>query len=57
MTTDKKTFSERRVAVETASSFLRDALATVTAEVAAMRAAEARVTARNARGDNTKRHG
>ena len=57
MNTDKKTFFERRVALETASSFLRDALATVTAEVAAMRDAEARFTARNARRDSTKRHG
>jgi hypothetical protein len=57
MTTDKKTFLERRVALETASSFLRDALATVTAECEAMRAAEDRFTARNARRDKTKRHG
>lgn len=57
MTTDKKTFLERRVALETASSFLRDALATVTAECEAMRDAEARFTLRNARRDNTKRHG
>jgi hypothetical protein len=57
MTTDKKTFFERRVALETANSFLRDALATVTAEVAAMRDAEARFAARNARHDKTRRHG
>jgi hypothetical protein len=58
MTTDKRTFAERREALATVAATLRDAVTIITAEVDAMCAAEARFAERaNTRRRSDKRHG
>ena len=58
MTTDNRTFAERREALDAVAATLRDAVTIITAEVDAMRAAEARVSERNARqGRKSAHHG
>lgn len=58
MTTNNKTFAERREALHAVAATLRDALTIITAEVDAMRAAEARFAERNGRrGRKSAHHG
>lgn len=58
MTTDNTTFAERREALDAVAATLRDALTVISAEVDAMRAAEARFAERNRRrGRKSPHHG
>ena len=58
MTTDKPSFTERREALDAVAATLRDALTIITAEVDAMRTAEARFAERNGRrGRKSAHHG
>lgn len=58
MTSDTRTFAERREALDAVAATLRDALTTITAEVDAMRAAEARFAERDGRrGRKSANHG
>jgi len=56
MTTDKITFTERREALDAVAATLRDALTIITAEVNAMRTAEARFAERSGRRGRTSAH-
>ena len=58
MTTDRPSFTERREALDAVAATLRDALTIITAEVDAMRTAEARFAERSGRrGRKSSHHG
>ena len=58
MTSNTRTFAERRKALDAVAATLRDALTIISVEVDAMRAAEARFAERNGRrGRKSPHHG